>query len=294
MTRRYFASIKEKMSIVSSTIIKTYLGMSTDDYTNFGTYIHNAIEAFIKNYCGQPFESTVFTNKLYDGSGGRILRLDEKPIISVKYIALSIDDVIKIKHTLTDASLASVVVDSTNITLTVEGGAGNSSNALAKATYTTCTLLVAAINALSGWSAEIYDSDYNALKTAYMQDQQLECAQDEGVSQDWQYLSLAHNFASGFVINKDMGEVYYPGGFSDGFKNICITYTAGYTTVPSDVTFFILDTVKFFWNRKSNDAENISNWRVGDLAMTYSELKTAGVLNSDITAMLDQHKNVRI
>lgn len=279
------------MSIVSSANIISYLSASS--YSADIQAIHEAIEAFVKNISGQPFESTIYTNKFYNGTGGYILRLDEIPIISIKYIIVDPYDVIEIKNTFTDSSLASVVVDVTNITLTVEGGTGNGSDTLSKATNTTMVLLVAAINAQSanGWSAEIYDSDYNALLTNQLYAQQIDCTQKEGVAQDWQYLQIGE-FAQNIKFNSKTGEVYSESGFPHGFQNIIATYTAGYAAPPADIVFFIMDAVKALYSIKVKGAEGITSWRVGDVAYTYGELRKAGISISN--TILQSYRNIRI
>lgn len=279
------------MSIVSSANIISYLGASS--YSSDIQAIHEGIEKFVKLYCGQPFESTTFTNKAYDGTGGYILQLDEIPIISMKYIIVDPYDVIKIKNTMTDSSLATVVVDSTNITLTVEGGTGNGSDTLDKATNSTMALLVAAINAQSanGWSAGIYDTDYNSLKTSYLFDQQLDCTQEGGVAQDYQYLQIGE-FAQNIRFKSATSQVYSESGFPKGFQNIIATYTVGYTTPPADITLFILDATKTLYQSKTNDAENVQRWRVGDVEYVYGEIKKSGIVIPQL--IFDGNVNIRI
>lgn len=266
------------MSIVSSSAIIAYLSASS--YTANIQAIHEGVEKFVKNITGQPWESTTFTNKKYDGSGGQILRLEEIPIISVKSVIINAYDVIRISNTMADASLTSVVVDATNVTLTVEGGAGNGSDTLAKATYTTLTLLVDAINAQSanGWSAEILLSAYNSLKTSYLFDQQIDVTPEDGVANQFEYLQLGEH-AENIKVKNATGEIYSAGGFPPGFQNIVVTYTAGYTTVPSDISFFILNAVKGLYAKFGNDAEGVARWQVGDVSMSYveTELSQLGI-----------------
>ena len=276
------------MSIVSSSVITAYAGASSYDASLQA--IHEGIEAYLKKETGQPWESTTYTNKKYNGSGSYKLLLDEVPIISVKYIIIEPYDAIKVKNTLTDTSLASVVVDATNITLTVEGGSGAGSDTLSKATNTTMALLVAAINAQSanGWSAEIYDSDYNPLLTSQLWTQQLECAQEGGVAQDWQYLQLGE-LAKG--IKFDYSYVYCDSGFPYGFQNIYATYTAGYAAIPADITLYVLNAVKAMYGTFSQDTEGLKRWRVGDVEYEY-ELAKAGISIPDV--ILQGNINVRI
>ncbi len=280
------------MSIVNSASIIAYLGASS--YSTDIQAIHEGVEATVKKLSGQPWESTTYTNKAYDGTGGISLWLNEVPIISVKYAIINPYEVVKVKNTMTDSSLATVVVDATNVTLTVEGGSGNGSDTLAKGTYTTMTLLVDAINAQSanGWSALIYDTDYNALKTSYLFDQQIDCTQEGGVAKDYEYLQVGE-FAQNIKVNKATGQIYSESGFPRGFQNIFITYTAGYATIPADITYFILDSVKALYARKTSNAEgNVVHYRIDNLEYWYGEIKESRV--SIPESILGINTNVRI
>ena len=267
------------MSIVSSADLIDYLGVSS--YDGNIQAIHEGIEAWIKTKTGQHWESTAFTNKLYDGNGSYKLCLDEIPIISVKYVGLDIASAVKVKNTLTDATLASVVIDATNITLTVEGGSGDGVDVLAKADNATITTLIASINALSahGWSAEIVDSKFAKFKTAYMADQQIDCTNEDNAVNDWNYLNIIHNLARSLTLNKTLGIIYCDQGFPYGVQNIAITYTVGYTIPPSDICLFILDSCKALYKVKTTDTEGVSHYRMHDIEVWYSsgEAQKAGV-----------------
>lgn len=58
-------------------------GSSEDDTLQI--YV-DAADQFIKTYCNRDFESTVYTNQLYDGPGTPCLVLDDYPIQSVEQI----------------------------------------------------------------------------------------------------------------------------------------------------------------------------------------------------------------
>lgn len=279
------------MAIVPSANIISYLGVSSYDAVQV---IHEGIEAFLKQATGQPWESTTYTNKAYDGTGGNILLLDEMPIISIKYVIIDPYDVIKITNSKTDATLASVVIDATNVTLTVEGGAGNGTHTLAKADYATLTLLVSAINALlidHGWSADIVNTAYNSLKTSYLYDQQYDVTQEVGIANHYVYIQLGDH-AENIKFNVNNGQLGCDEGFPRGFQNIIITYTAGYATPPADIAFWIMDTVKTLYLIKLNSAEGIKSWTVGDISYTYGEIAKAGI--SIPESIINNRINLRI
>lgn len=266
------------MSIVSSSEVTAWTGASSYD-ANL-TILHLGIEDMIKMQCGKEFESTTYF-ELYDGKGG-YYRLEPKhqPITAVTRVSNAYDTVIKIKNSNTDATTASVKVDSTNVTLVVNGGAGNSSSTLAIATYSTLTLLVNAINALSsayGWTAELYDSDYSAKKTALLPAQQIDVTSFTNTG-DYEYLYMGEPIDFKIVDNQYI-EAYFP----DGSQNIAISYTAGSSS--ASIKLAILTIIKMIYDKKTAGADGIKRFTVGDITTEYftaiSEIAGIG----DILAM---------
>jgi hypothetical protein len=249
------------------------------------TTIHNAVEAVVKSTCFSPFESTSYTNELYYRHASRYLWLRKKPVIYISRLATYKEDVIKIQNTKTDASQVLVRVDATNVNLIVEGGAGNNTSTLALGTYTTLTLLVDAINALSayGWSAELISNNFASYKTAIMFAQTVNCTAWNAVKKEWQYLQAAGDPSDYEITDADNGEIKL-----GAWSWACINYTAGYATIPADITYFICESVKTLFNINQNDAEGVQTWRVGDISMTYVTMKS--LLPQSTMSILDSYK----
>ena len=250
------------MSIVSSANITAYLGVST--YTADLQAIHEGIEQLVKNICQKTFESASYF-ELYDGVGAYTrLHLNYTPVTAVARVSTDLDAVIKIKNTLTDSSTASVVVDSANVTLTVAGGTGNATNTLAIATYTTLTLLVGAINALSasGWVAELYNSSYSAKKTSLLIPQQQDLTSWVS-AEDYDYLYMGEPISFKFVSRYNAIEASFP----YGSQNIAVSYTAGST--PADIGLAVRQMVKYAYDQKTGDSENVKRLTVGDITTEY-------------------------
>ena len=250
------------MSIVSSAEILAWIG--SDSYDANMTLLHLGIEQMVKGQCGKEFESFTYF-EFYDGKGGYYrLEVDHQPITGITRVSNGYDAVIKIKNINTDATTASVKVDGTNVTLTVNGGAGNSTSALAIATYTTLTLLVNAINALSsayGWTAELYDNDYSAKKTALLPAQQIDVTSWVN-TEDWDYLYMGEPIDFKIVDNK-----YIEGYFPHGSQNIVVSYTAGST--PADIKFAILVLIKSAYSRKTVNTEGVKRFTVNEITTEY-------------------------
>jgi hypothetical protein len=135
---------------------------------------------------------------------------------------------------------------------------------LAIATYDTLTKLVDAINALDasyGWSAELYDSDYTAKKTALLIPQQIDVTSWVSVSD---YINLYMGVPTSFiVVDRKYIEAYFP----RGTQNIAVSYTAGESS--ADIELLILMLVKYMNDRKTASADGVKRWQVGEIMTEY-------------------------
>lgn len=265
--------------IVSSADILDYTGETS--YSRSLEITHKGVEKIIRNKTGKEFESTSYVNELYDGNGGSRLRLDHEPITAVSRVSTDLEAVIKIKNT-TLATTSSVKVDSTNVTLTID----ETSSVIAIATYATLPSLVTQINTLSasGWSAEIYNTVYNAKLTSKLIPQQIDVTSFE-VAEDWSYLYMGEPVSFKIV---DQKWIESDEGFPKGSQNIAVSYTAG--TTPDDITMLVCQLVKAVWTQKANSAEGLKSFTVGDIQMVYQAIKDSDYV-SDV---LDYNKVVSL
>jgi hypothetical protein len=271
------------MAIVSLATVQTYVGSTNANVTT----IHNAVEEMVKGICFSPFESTAYTNELYYRHASKYLWLRKKPVIYISRIAVDREDAIKVKNVNTDASQALVRVDATNVNMVVEGGTGNNTSTLSLATHTTCTLLVAAINALSayGWSAELLSNAFASYKTSIMFAQAINCTAWKGVQKNWQYLQIAGDPIDYEITDYPNAEV------SIGACSwACVNYNAGYATIPGDITYFICESVKSLFNINQNDASGVQRWQTADISMTYATMKST--LPDTLMKILDNYIGV--
>jgi hypothetical protein len=269
--------------IVSDTIVKTYTGMTTTEYSNQGTYIHAGVEQAIKNYCGKTFESATLTNELYDGTGEERLWLKQRPINAITRVSIR-EACIEIKNTKTDATMASVKIDATNVVLTVIGGTGANVTTLAISGYATLTLLVSAINALSayGWVAQLYDTDFASHLTTNLIPQYVTCTSWAGVTSAYNYIDMG-----GVPIDvrwDAQGWIESEGGFPEGTQNIVVSYTAG--TAPSNVIEAILEWVKSKWSAFGSDSEGIKRYTTGQLTVEYFDQTNGSDIPENIKQLL--------
>lgn len=261
------------MAIVSSSVVQTYTGMSATEYTNQGQYIHLGIEQAIKNYCGKTFESETNTNELYDGTGEMRLWLRKRPINAITRVSFR-TPAIQIRNTKTDATMASVKIDSTNVVLTVSGGTGAHVDTLAISGYATLTLLVSAINALSayGWAAQLYNTDFGSMLVVNLIPQYITCTSWAGVTTAWNYIDMGGDPVG--VRWDEQGWIDGAIGFPEGTQNVVVSYTSG--TTPANVTAAVLEWVKQKWTVSQSDSEGIKSYRTGELSVEYASSSSDG------------------
>lgn len=285
------------MAIAVLSEIKTYLGITVSTYDTLLGYIQNGIEQYIKDITGRSFEVTAHTNELYDGSGGYVLRLNDAPLVIDSThplrCSVNIEDVIEIKNTLTDMSTAQVIIDSSNVTLTVEGGTGNNSTVNAKATYTTLTLLVARINALSayGWSATIANSTYNSFQTSKLFDQVIELSNFGSIG-GYEYIRMGD--AVNVKANKTTGVIYCESGFPRGWQNIVVSYYAGSAAPSKAVDIAIKDWMKSWWSQYNTDSESLKRYSIGELEMEYFEYDAMSAMPSRVESFINSQIRYKV
>ena len=272
------------MSIVSSADIIAYLGISSYDAVTQA--IHEGIEQIIKNECDKTFESTVYLNELYDGLGSFRMRLRRVPITAVSRVSCSLEECIGIKNTLTDATTASVVVDATNVSLSVSGGVGNSANVITIASYATLSLLVTKINTYSaqGWSAQISQTYHNDKKTSSLIPQQLDVTSWD-VAESYSYLLIGVPITFKLIAELECIEASFP----YGSQNISVSYTAGST--PKDIVLAVKSLVKALYTQKNSNAEGVKRWSTGDIEMEYFGALEA---NPMIKGIIERNRRVSI
>lgn len=236
-------------------------------------FTHESVEQEIKNYCGWKLESATYTNIVVDGSGGQRIWPGHKNITALNRAATDKQAVIRIKHT-TAASNAFARVTYTDLTptslsLLVDGSAEDIKTF---ANYATMALLVAQITG-SGWSAEIYDTDYNSFaSTNLLETDNLPAGTWDGTDPGWSELFMPGKPVSGVTVERTEGGLFLPGCWPSGVQNIPLTYTAGWTTanMPYDLKGAVATFTNFFYNRNFvQGATGIKSFDLGHLRIEY-------------------------
>lgn len=217
----------------------------------------DAVNDWVGNYCKRIFDSTAVT-EYYNGNGTAMLHLDNFPVTDLTRLAVGRQAAIYISNTNT-SSTASATVNSTGLVLTYNGTASS----LLFADYATLTLLVAAINALSGWAAELADADLGAyLSTELCPAYGKSCINSREVS-----LEIPADAEWDFDIEPNTGVITRPSAFPAGSRNIRVDYTAGYSEadMPEDLRLAAKIVCKDWYEKRSEGSYGLTGWAVGGM-----------------------------
>lgn len=248
------------MSLVAMKDIVVFLGLDTETIAdkNLGI-LHTSIEAWVDRYCGRAFSSTSYKER-YDGTGTQELILDYHPIISLNRLCIGTNDGINIKNT-NSSFHASVSINGTTLTLYKDGA----TSTLALATYTTLATLIAAINLLSGWQAELVSSSYSSYPSNVLQEQfGLQC-----INNRWVSLQIPDEGEDDFEVYPNEGRIFLWAGFPEGHRNVYVEYTAGYATIPEDLKLAILILIKYFYQRRVEESFGVTSYSLAGVSATF-------------------------
>lgn len=257
--------------------------IATGDPTAIVQTILDGCDKWVKSYCGRDFESASYTEHK-SGTGGQILNLDQWPITAVTRIAVGKRTVIRVKNTATNTT-ASVSVNSTGVVLEKDGVTDST---VTFATYTTMTTIVAAINALSGWVAELAISTYGSFKSTEL----VETYGRNAIDSTWVDLYMPEDAETDFEVYAERGQLYRAGGWPKGYRNIHSYYTAGYssTTMPDDLKLAVMMLVKYFWDRRDQDTAGISRFSMAEVSAAFED----GPMPKEIAQILNKRAKVLI
>ena len=127
-------------------------------------------------------------------------------------------------------SRATITVTSTQVTLVSVLGAVTTTTNLTFAAYTTLAAMAAAIGAVSGWEAEISNSDYDEHPVTDLAPVSALACLDESV-----YLEVPDEELNDFIWYADDGVLVSSTVFPMGAQNMLVAYRGGYETVPNQV-----------------------------------------------------------
>lgn len=258
-----------------------FLEADHETETNIVSVIQEGVESWVKSYCHHEFESTAYY-EFYNG-GGDYLYLDHYPVISINRISSGRRNAIIIKNT-ESGTYATVSVTSTGLVL-VKDGVSNST--ISFAAYTTMADIVSAINLIgSGWEAEIYHSDFNT----YISTDLLKVYGKSTIDNNRVYLEIPEESIDDFEVDISTGELFRIGGWSKGYNNIYVEYTAGRSTIPEDIKLAVMIICRSIYQKRNEETFGVDNYGIGDIRIAHEK----GEIPKEAMGILDRHRKVLV
>jgi len=241
--------------------------LAAGDPTTVVGYIKDGVETWVQNsLLRRTLDSTAYSLKRYDGTGRKVIWLDDYPVTVFTKLAIGTRTAIRIKNT-TANSTASVSVTSSGLALELDGTVDSD---LVFATYTTITTLVAAVNALgSGWTAEVVGS-YGSFKSTEL----LEAWGQNCIDSATVDIDMADEAENEFQLDPTTGKLTSYRLFNCGIRNIICSYTAGYSssTMPDDIRFAVMALIQSMYRKRQDETFGLTQMRAGDISAAYAQL----------------------
>lgn len=253
---------------------KTFAGIDGVDNDDKLAILIDAASDRIETYCCRKFASRSYT-EFHSGAGEKELRLDQAPLSGVTRVSVGFVDAIKFTGTTTSAYEAYVSASSTALTLTIKVASGDSTDSLDYSDYATLTSLTAAATALTGWTATLQHTEGNWASADIVPTGGLHC-----LSPDTAIVKVFEEAYSSYDVDWDAGTlIHIGGGWPSGNRNIYVSYTAGYSTIPDDVEQAAMELVKDCWDRSQRDG-TLQSEKVGSYAWAVSAMQSTPLTGS--------------
>ena len=222
--------------------LKSQLGITGTDQDDWLTDLINATTERIERETGLRFAATDYVY-WHSGRGERDIVLPQYPIIRLNAAACGVRNGISVAYS-GSAIFAQVAVSTTGIRLSTTATDGTvTATDIAWSSYPTLSTVVAAIDAVSGWTASLSGNDGLAKHARPgTTDTKRQTATLE-VADDYTHATL-FDAEAGLVALGDGAyafDVYGGGGYASGpavaygRQNIMVDYRAGYETIPADL-----------------------------------------------------------
>lgn len=234
---------------------------------------------FIERFCNRKFYTRTYSREQYQGSGREALVLRNYPVTRVFRVSAGVTNTFSVTNT-TAKNFASVEVNATTLKINADGTV----TSFTLSSYATINLLIAAINATSGWTATLIaegtrSATYTGAGGSAVSEIVPMPAQ-RCLSPNVGYVQVTDDDIDDYWISgggtdedRDSGILIRAGGWSR-LELFFVDYIAGYSTVPAALEEACLMLIKHARDRQSHDT-NVSHESLGDYSYTLRDLKEA-------------------
>ena len=227
--------------------------------------IQTSVEKWVENYCHRKFEAALYVKERHDGTGQKIIYFDQYPVIAV-----NLDDLVwdATGKTVTRNDGGSFIDDgfAAGDKILVQNSDNNSG------LLTIATAGVAAL-VLTFTDTIVSDTEDDNVILSHFRELWIN---DDKVDED------------DYEVNKD--HIYYNSGFSEGHKNIRLTYYAGYITIPEDLKLAVKIICKSIYQKREEEIFGVRGYSVGDIRTDCE----GGDIPKEALNILDSYKKVFI
>jgi len=249
--------------------------------------LKTSFEESFQKECRRTFEETSYSLEKYDGKGTRNLYLKNYPIITLDRLVVGTTEVIKVRNT-SAYTTASVSILSTGLRL-VKDGIPDST--VTFAANTTMNAIVAAITALGvGWEASVVSTIYNNYKSTEL----LPLFGYNCIDSNWIYLKIP--YATGaeyeFEVDQNAGIINRSFPFPNGFRNIFIDYSAGYSAddMPKDIKTAIKIGVKYMYDQFKSETYGLKSYKTGDITVVFDRGIKTSTWPSEVQRIINRYR----
>lgn len=249
---------------------------ATGDPSAMVLSIRDAAESAIEAYCRRTFASTTYTLEKYSTNGTRYIYLNNYPVTSIQMIAVGTRDAMYVYNT-NETSYASVSVTSAAVVLSRDGSTDATLTFVAN---TTISAMVTAINAVgNGWVAVVSSSDFNNFKSSML----ISKFGQSAIDSNYVYLKIPEVAEYDYEVNENNGIVELSWSPKTGFRNVYVTYVAGYSTFPDDLQYAVKVMVKSAYTQYQDETHGLSSYSIGDVTKRFGgSVNTQNTIDSSM------------
>jgi hypothetical protein len=274
------------MAIVDMAEILFFLGIEENVAEDHNLKaMRDAVEAWVQVvYCKRNFESQSYTKEKYDGAGSRYLYLNNIPVTAVNRLAIGTRDVMDVCNA-AKYTIASVSASSSALMLYKDG----SSTTLAFSTYTTMSLLAAAVIAAGGsWNSRMSGTEFSSFASTEL----ITFMGKNCIDSNWVSLKIPEDGEYDFEIDEANGVIHSDWLIDEGRRNVFVDYTAGYSasTMPEDLKLAIKIVMKTMYQKRSEESFGLTNYGLSGVSIAYE----AGVFPKEALDILGRYRTILI
>jgi hypothetical protein len=266
--------------------IKSRLNISVSTYDARLTQLATAAGMLAEEYCDRTFLEADYIE--YPEVRGGIVTLAQWPIQYVTRVATAPTPAIEISFSHATDFGAYIKTTATGVTLTQQPS--GTANTLLYASYSTVTLLEAAIEALSGFSSDVVNT-MGAFPSAWLT-RELGSYSAQDASLGAGNKSVLYLYANEPAFRPLFEDGRLEGRFPMGYGTLEVRYRAGYESAPEDLQEAVAAIAAAMYRRGGRDLA-LMNEKIGDYSYTQfqpTQVASVDFIDADAKILLRKYR----